>query len=191
MPRKNALDKAAVVKAAAELANRDGVSALTINRLAKELGIQPPSLYNHINGIADLLLELEVLNAAQLAERLTEAAVGQSGTEGLMKLAQVYRDYIKQNPGVYTAGLRSSGMHTAPDPRMQAAEERAVRVLLALLATLGLSGSEALHAARGMRSAVHGFTTLEMAGGFGLPLDLDESFRRLIESLLAGFYRVK
>jgi hypothetical protein len=33
---------------------------------------------------------------------------------------------------------------------------------------------------------VHGFTTLEVAGGFGLPLDLDESFRLLINLFIHG-----
>jgi hypothetical protein len=37
-----------------------------------------------------------------------------------------------------------------------------------------------------LRSLVHGFATLEVSGGFGLPLDLDESFRRLVELLNAG-----
>ena len=37
-----------------------------------------------------------------------------------------------------------------------------------------------------LRSVIHGFATLEVAGGFGLPLDCDESFRRLIAMLIAG-----
>jgi hypothetical protein len=33
---------------------------------------------------------------------------------------------------------------------------------------------------------VHGFATLEVAGGFGLPLDLDESFNQLVEVFIRG-----
>ena len=32
----------------------------------------------------------------------------------------------------------------------------------------------------------HGFATLERAGGFGMPLDCDESFLRLIHAYTAG-----
>lgn len=39
---------------------------------------------------------------------------------------------------------------------------------------------------RALRGAVHGFTTLEIAGSFGLPFDLDESFSCLIDTLIAG-----
>jgi hypothetical protein len=50
----------------------------------------------------------------------------------------------------------------------------------------GLRGEDALHAARGLRSVAHGFATLEVVNGFGSPLDLDESFDRLLRALVAG-----
>lgn len=43
-----------------------------------------------------------------------------------------------------------------------------------------------IHAVRGLRSIVHGFATLEAGGGFGMPLDRDESFLRLLRAYLAG-----
>ena len=48
------------------------------------------------------------------------------------------------------------------------------------------SGDDAIHAVRALRSLIHGFATLEQGGGFGIPLDLDESFRRLIAIYIAG-----
>jgi len=38
-----------------------------------------------------------------------------------------------------------------------------------------------------MRSALHGFVTLEMTGGFGLPADIDRSFGRLVQGLTRAF----
>jgi hypothetical protein len=43
-----------------------------------------------------------------------------------------------------------------------------------------------VHAARAFRSAVHGFVVLEAAGGFGIPVDLDDSFDRLLATLAGG-----
>jgi hypothetical protein len=43
-----------------------------------------------------------------------------------------------------------------------------------------------VHAARAFRSALHGFVGLEAAGGFGIPVDLDESFGRLVRTLAGG-----
>jgi len=180
MSRKHPLDKAAVVEAAASLLNREGNAGLTLNRLAGMLGVQTPSLYNHIDGMPGLLHELALLNLRLLAERLEAAAIGRSGPEGLKAVAQAYRAYIKDNPGVYLSSLRASGSQGTPDALKQAGEERVLRTVLIMLGSLGLGGEEAIHVARGLRSAVHGFATLEIAGGFGLPLDLDESFTWLI-----------
>ncbi len=177
------LDRETVIQAAAQMVNEEGVDALTLGHLANRLGVQTPSLYNHIGGLPDLRRELAVLNAYALGQAMADAAIGKSGPQALNAVAQAYRGYIKTNPGLYLATLRSSGLQSQPDPALTTAEKRAVDTVLAVLASFGLSGEDALHAARALRSAVHGFTTLEISGGFGIPLDLDESFRRLIETL--------
>jgi hypothetical protein len=46
-----------------------------------------------------------------------------------------------------------------------------------------------LHAIRCPRVALHGFVSLEAAGGFGLPQSVDVTFARLIDSLDATFSR--
>ena len=56
----------------------------------------------------------------------------------------------------------------------------------ALVARVDLEGEEALHAVRGLRSLLHGFVSLEAVEGFRLPLDHDESFRRLLQVFIAG-----
>jgi AcrR family transcriptional regulator len=190
MLRRPRLDQAAVVTAAAELVNEEGIEALTLSRLAGRLGIRPPSLYNHIDNLADLYRKLALLNARSLGDRMGSAAIGRSGSQAVAAIAQAYRAYIKENPGVYLASLRASGNQDPPDLELREAEERAVRVVLAVLASYALDEEDALHAVRGLRSLVHGFASLEIAGGFGLPLDCDESFRRLVEIYIAGLKQV-
>jgi AcrR family transcriptional regulator len=180
------LDKEQVVRAAAELLNAEGPAALSLNRLARRLGVQTPSLYNHVAGLPGLQRELALLNVRRLGERLERAAIGRSGAEGLRAIAQAYREHIKESPGVYMATLRVSGNQDEASPELEAAEGRVLSVVLAVVASFGLSEEDGLHAVRGLRSVVHGFASLEVAGGFGLPLDLDESFRRLVEMFIHG-----
>ena len=188
-PTRPALDRQSVIQAAACLVNAQGAGALTIKRLARELGIQPPSLYNHVSGLPDIQRELAFLNASALVERLSQAAIGKSGPAGIRALASAYRLYILENSGLYQASLRASLNMDSPDPRLQAAEDQAVRVVLAIIDSFGLAGEEAVHAVRALRSLVHGFTSLEAAGGFGMPLSLDESFARLVEMFIRGLER--
>jgi hypothetical protein len=72
------------------------------------------------------------------------------------------------------------------DPALDAAAGRIVETCLSVLGGYGLDRSAGVHAIRAMRSAVHGFVGLEIAGGFGIPLDVDRSFDWLISALLKG-----
>jgi len=186
MPPRPGLDKRRVVSAAADLVNQEGIQALSLSRLARQLGVRTPSLYNHVDGLPGLYRELALLNTHQLGERLGNAAIGKSGPQALAAIAQAYRAYIKEFPGLYLASLRASGTQEPVDTELQAAEARVVEVALAVMASFGLKGEDGLHAVRGLRSVVHGFATLEVAGGFGLPLDCDESFRRMVDILIHG-----
>lgn len=186
MARRIRLDKQTVVQAAADLVNQEGVEALSLSRLAERLGIQTPSLYNHVDGLSGLRRELALLNARSLGACFANAAIGKAGADAVMAVAQAYRAYIKASPGLYLASLRSSGTQTPVDEELQQVEARTLQVALAVMASLGLQGDDAVHAVRGLRSVVHGFATLEAAGGFGMPLDCDESFRRLIQVLIRG-----
>ena len=190
MTSKKRLTRTDVVDAAVVLLNTEGSKALTLNHLADELGIRTPSLYNHIDGLPGLQKELAVLNAKQLADHMGEAAVGKGGPELFMDVAQAFRSYVKENPGLYMATLRASGAQATPDPDLMREEERALKVALAVMSSLGLNGEDAIHAVRAYRSMIHGFATLEVAGGFGMPQDCDESFRRMVNGMTAGLKEI-
>lgn len=119
----------------------------------------------------------------ELDRSLTRATVGRSGEEAIMSLAHAYRDFARARPGLYTFTLR------APDPadaELTAAASDIVAVLVAVMESCGLTGEDAIHAIRGLRALLHGFVTLEAAGGFGLPVDLDKSFQRAVGVFIAG-----
>lgn len=186
MPRKARLDTPTVLNAAAELINTEGLDALSLARLAERLDVQTPSLYNHIDGLPGLYHGLALLNTRALGQRLGNAAIGKSGADAVRAMAHAYRAFIKESPGVYLLSQRSAANEPQTDPELAAAQERVVQIVLAVVESFGLKGKDALHAVRGLRSVVHGFATLEVAGGFGLPLDCDESFRRVVDTLIRG-----
>jgi AcrR family transcriptional regulator len=182
MPRRG-LDRAAVVEAAVAIADREGLEQLTLAAVAAQLGIRVPSLYNHVDGLDGLRRELALRGLQKLESRMTRAAVGKAGGDAVLALADAYRSFAREHPGLYAAGLRAVGEE---DKELQAVGAEVVQVVLAALEAFGLGGKDALHAARALRAIVHGFVALEAAGGFGLPLDLDESFRRLVVAYIRG-----
>ena len=97
--------------------------------------------------------------------------------------ADAYRAYARRHPGRYAATQRAP---SEGDEEMRAAAKGAVDVVLAILRGYGLEGDDAIHAARAVRSALHGFVALEAGGGFGIPVDLDESYARMVRALARG-----
>jgi hypothetical protein len=73
-----------------------------------------------------------------------------------------------------------------PDPLAAEAAARLLDAVTAALHGLGLDETQTVHAARYLRSAVHGFVSLESAGGFGLPVDLDQGFELLAATTTTG-----
>jgi len=183
MPRAG-LDAEAVVATAAALADEEGLERLTLARLAAALGIRTPSLYAHIDGLGDLRARLGARGAREMGSALQAAAAGRSGADALRAVAAAYRAYAHAHPGTYAAGQVASDRE-----ENQAAGAAVVGVMLAVLAGYGLDGDAAIHAVRVVRSALHGFVSLEREGGFGIPLSLDDSFVTLVDMIDAGLER--
>ncbi|MET7326690.1 TetR/AcrR family transcriptional regulator C-terminal domain-containing protein [Nonomuraea sp. NPDC005650] len=55
MARREPLNRERVLDAALELADNEGLEGLTMRRLAKALGVEAMSLYNHVSNKADIL----------------------------------------------------------------------------------------------------------------------------------------
>jgi AcrR family transcriptional regulator len=183
MSHRVGLDQASVVEAAARLVDEEGIEQLSLGRLAERLGVRTPSLYNHVAGLPGLKHDLALYCLRDLLNRNTRATIGKSRTEAIVALADAYRAYARETPGRYALTLQ------APDPgdrELEAMAQQIVDVVIAVLAPYRLSEEEAIHAIRSLRSIVHGFISLEMAGGFVMPVDLDASFHWLINLFIAG-----
>lgn len=180
------LDTDAVVAAAERNADAEGLESLTLAGLAAELGVRPPSLYAHVDGLDDLKRRIAVRGTRELTSRLQAAAAGRAGADALRTVAHAYRGYALEHPGAYAALQRAP----APgDVEAETAAAEVVGVVVAVLRGYDIEGDDAVHAVRIVRSALHGFVALETGGGFALPLDLDESFERLLDVLDAGLRR--
>lgn len=174
-----ALSTERVVAVAAEIADRDGLDAVTLARVAAELGVRTPSLYHHVDGLDDVHRRLIRLALTELDQRLQQAAVGRAGADAVAALAVAYRDFARRRPGLAAATGRSArlGGH-------EPAARAVVDTVVAALSAYGLDGDGAIHATRILRSALHGFTSLERTGE--LDADADATFAWLVEVLTAG-----
>jgi AcrR family transcriptional regulator len=164
-------------------ADERGLDFVTLSNLAERLDIRAPSLYNHIESADQLQHELSLFALQALGDQISRAAIGKNGAAGLLAIANAYRSFAKQHPGMYSATLRAT---RTDDATAQRVTGDLLDVLRAVLAPFDLDEDHSIHAMRGFRSLVHGFVSLEAVNGFGLMQNIDESFQFVVSSLIAG-----
>jgi AcrR family transcriptional regulator len=172
--RRAGLDPDAVTKAGAALADELGLDKLSMGLVAERLGVKAPSLYKHVLGQADLAHRIAVLAMHQLADAIRDAIQGRAGNEAVVAGAQAMRTFVREHPGRYAAG--NLARPTGPDDPLIPAASRVMASWAAMLRGYQLDSDQEVHALRMLRSLLHGFATLEAAGGFQLKTDVDESF---------------
>ncbi|WP_448005770.1 TetR/AcrR family transcriptional regulator [Agromyces bauzanensis] len=179
-----------VVRIALRLVDEGGPTGfddLSLARVASAAGVATPSLYKHIASLARLRQEVALVCTREFADVCTAASIGRSEADALRSLAVAMRGFARAHAGRYAA------VQAGPDPddpaqaELRAEAARVVGVTGAVLQGFGLPESRAIDAVRAARSALHGFISIELAGGFRLPEDLDRSFDTLVELLVEGF----
>ncbi|MGF7050221.1 AcrR family transcriptional regulator [Paenibacillus sp. DS2015] len=183
MVKKMRLDRNIILTAATEIADSHGLESVTLSALAEKLGIRSPSLYNHIEGLPGLRIDLAVFGLQQLRHLMTEAVIGKSGNEAARSLAISYVKFARLHPGLYEAVYR-------PQPNTNSALEEAgnalVEMIIRVLEPFQLGEKQTIHSVRGLRSLLHGFASLEQNDGFRMGIDRDESLHFMIETFLQG-----
>jgi len=173
-----------VVAAAAGLADETGYHELTMGLLAERLGIRAPSLYKHVDGLADLQHRIATLAMTELAEAVRDAMQGRSGRDALTAFFTATRAYVSAHPGRYTATIGAE--FTGPGDPLLAASARIIGSIAAVLRGYGIGEEEMDHAIRTIRCTLHGFAALQAAGGFQWSADPEDSFAWMIRFMDRG-----
>lgn len=173
-----------MTEAGAALADELGFSLLSMGVLAERLGVKTPSLYKHVDGLADLHHRIAVLAMDQLADTVRDAIAGRAGKEALAAGAQAMRAFVREHPGRYEAG--NAALLGGPDDPLRAASRRVMDTWAAMLHGYRLDPAQEIHAMRMLRSVLHGFAVLETTGSFQVDASTDTSYGWIIDFLDQG-----
>jgi TetR/AcrR family transcriptional regulator, tetracycline repressor protein len=178
------LTRERVLDAALELADAEGLGALSMRRLAARLGVEAMSLYNHVTGKADLLDGV----ASRTFETVVLPDPGLPWDERLRGLGVGCYVAFRLHPAVVRAIAAGQADPRSPD---------ALRIIDAILGALLDAGLDTRAAVRGYRvllSIVFGSVLLESAGVGGGSAERTEPtadwFRRTVTAdTLPHLYR--
>ena len=194
-PKGPTLTRSAIVDAAIAVLRSDGQLGLGINRVARELGIQPPSMYNHVKGNDDLY-RLVALYGWQQFLAYAEAALEpgllkptMTSREQLMAVALSYRQCAKDYPELLT--IATSHRMSLDDVEFATLYEGVMQLYTNALLPWGFSESDIIHSARMFNAAYCGYAQLESNRIFQRSQSLDESYEWMIVRLIDALEQQK
>lgn len=151
--------KELVIKAASEIADKDGLSGVSLKAVAESLQIRTPSLYNHIAGLEQLLRETAHVGMFEMNRRMAQAAIGVSGDAAIRAVAVSYLGFMIEHPGVYET-IQWASWHANEQTELILREYYSL--LEKLVASCGLNTVDLSPAVRLLSGFLHGYSTQQL-----------------------------
>ncbi len=177
------LSTEAVIDEAVRLIDVPGSEALTLAALADNLGVRIPSLYKHVDGMPAIQRGIRIAGKKSLTSVLAQAAIGKARDDAIRAMAIAYRAWALAHPGQYPMTM---GAPPAGDEQDLAVSTSLGKVIYDVLVGYDIVGDDAVDATRFIRASLHGFVSLETSGAFELPVSLERSFSRLVDSVVTA-----
>lgn len=112
-PRKPLLSRERIVTAASALVDSEGLAAVSTRRLAAELGVSGPSLYNHFRTKDEILEAVADAVSAQIDLSMFDEADGRDWRTALHDWAVSYREALSDHPNIVPVLARGPGRRPA------------------------------------------------------------------------------
>ena len=180
---------AMALKAAAEIAEEEGLRGLTTRRIAQEIGYTVGTLYNVFENLDDLIVHLNGTTLDALYEAYSEVRLDDEPEAAVRALAECYIRFIREHPKRWSILFE----HHLPDGRElpEWHNEKVGRLLGLLeraLAPLFAPDQEAERhqSARVLWSSLYGIGALERASKLGKNVSVEALSDSLISNYLAG-----
>ncbi|HEX4909044.1 MAG TPA: TetR/AcrR family transcriptional regulator [Actinomycetes bacterium] len=165
------LTRQRVLRAAVALADRGGVGALSMRKLAQELGVEAMSLYHHVANKDDILDGIVDVVFGEI-----ELPTGEAGWEAAMRRRSVSaREALRRHP--WATGLMES--RRTPGPT----NIRPHDAVLGVLRNAGFPVELAAHAYSLLDSYIYGFALQEAS----LPFHTPEETAEVAQEIMAVF----
>jgi AcrR family transcriptional regulator len=188
--KENSLTPQDVVQAAIDCLDRDGESALGVNRVARELGVKPPAIYKHLDGNTGLrrAVSLEIWRnyltdcqnqMTDITEPRTLLHVG----------AQATRNFAQRYPARYTVMMQYQMRPT--DPEEAEIIQNSLQFFQNSLQLYKLSEDALIDAMRMVNAAIYGFITREQQELMTLNRSTDQSYEVMLDALIVAIEYIR
>ena len=189
------LQREAIVEAARDLIVSDGLEALSLRRIAGQLGVTAPALYAHVRDKQDLLRAVAEGEFDELVSRF-EAVTATDPVERIRAHGRTYVTYAREQPELFRVMFLFPPDLTPatvpfPDEMRLPGATKAFAVAGAAVdeavAAGAIATDDPLLVALTLWSGSHGVATV-LQLGFGLPPELEDAMiDEVTDRILAGY----
>lgn len=191
--RERSVDRGRVLDVASQLLLEEGAGALSMRRIAQEVGVSTMPLYTLFENKEGLMLALVGEGFRRFAAALGSVRETDPWAR-LRSLGRAYRRFAAENPTYFALMWTPAGQPRPAEGSLaredgEAAYRYLQNAVTDLMSTLDRPAKEIEPAAANTWSTVHGFCTLEMAGVFADPEQADllyESTLDFVERAIRG-----
>ncbi|MFD2829682.1 TetR/AcrR family transcriptional regulator [Corticicoccus populi] len=182
---KKGINSDSIINAALNIIDNEGIEQLSIKKIADFLNIKPPSLYNHIQSL-NQIIDLCAMESLAILLKEIEDVLNNSERKIsiLYEIACAYRYFAHKYPGRYKLTQSPEYWHS------RETHSKADNIIIRMLQEFSdsnISKESKIHFLRIFRSYLHGFITLELNQSFQLEQDIDESFQQGIHLFTENF----
>lgn len=179
-----------VLNAAENIVIEEGFNALTVRKVALEIGYTVGSIYMVFANMDDLIMHIKGRTLDELADELSEDKAYGSAEEQIQALADSYLNFAHQNFNRWRMIFEAIKDVPAPEWYQQKVQD-IFRIIETVFQALRPAQSEAqIHlAARALWSGVHGVCVLSLNGSLGRAGadNAQATVRLLVQSFIRGW----
>ncbi|MCU0536075.1 MAG: TetR/AcrR family transcriptional regulator [Hydrococcus sp. Prado102] len=188
--KENSLTQQDVIEAAIACIEKEGESALGVNRVARELGIKPPAIYKHFNGNAELRKAVALAIYRRFFENFRQKTANLSEASAFLKTGGLAtRDFARSHPGLYR--VMTQFQLQPDDPQSASVIKETQNFLKVVLNSEDLTETKLIDIMRMANAAIVGFIALEQSGLLTLSRSTDESFEVMLDALFVAIEYIR
>jgi AcrR family transcriptional regulator len=188
--KENSLTPQDVVNAAIACLDKEGESALGVNRVARELGIKPPAIYKHLDGNSGLrrAVALEIWHNYLTDCQSQTTDITEPHT--LLRIgAQATRSFAQRYPARYNVMMLYQMRPT--DPEEAEIIQNALHFFQRSLQVYELSGDALIDMMRMVNAAIYGFIAREQLELMTLTRSTDQSYEVMLDALIVAIDHIR
>ncbi|MBE9047958.1 TetR/AcrR family transcriptional regulator [Pleurocapsales cyanobacterium LEGE 10410] len=183
--KENSLSRQDVIEAAIACIEKEGASALGVNRVARELGIKPPAIYKHLKGNAELNKAVALTAYKRFFAELSRKTANVTEPRSFLKVGgHAIRNFARSHSGLYQVMMQFK--LELDDPESALVIQESQSFFQVFLNSQNLSQTQLIDIMRLVNATFVGFIALEESGLLTLPRSTDDSFEMMLEALLVA-----